>query len=266
MRYFSFTNNKIITKALDESEEVDSIFIDLEILGKESRQANTNSLISKHNFKDLEISRDIIQKSALGVRVNRLNSNSKNEINKCISKGVDVIMLPMFHNPKEVIEVLKFINNRCELDLLFETPESIDKIKYFPLDQIRFSHFGLNDLSIALKAKHMFEVFFNQNLIKATNYLNKKDYCFGVGGVGVVGSKPFDPELIFTMHQLLSSKRCILSRSFLSKIMDKDQKLANITSKFHLDALMSLWYKLEKYPKSKLMENKSLFWEFINSI
>ena len=265
MRYFSFTNSRVITKSLDEADYVDTIFIDLEIIGKEVRQANTNSLISKHTFEDLEVSRDIIKKSDLGVRINPLNPNSENEINKCISGGVDVIMLPMFDKPQEVVKVLNFINNRCALDLLFETPEAISKIKYFPLNQIRFSHFGLNDLSIALKSKHMFEVLFNETLINAANYLNKKKYCFGFGGVGVVGSKPFAPELIFTMHKLLSSNRCILSRAFLSKIMDKNQELANKTCKLHLEALVSLWNKLEKYPYSKLMKNKRQFLDSINS-
>ena len=43
----------IIANSLDRQESVDTIFVDLEIIGKEKRQGHTSSLISRHTKEDI---------------------------------------------------------------------------------------------------------------------------------------------------------------------------------------------------------------------
>ena len=86
MRYFYFSNNINLAKGLDDINEVDTIFIDLEIIGKEKRQAGTNSLISKHSFGDITKIKNAIKNTSLGVRINPIHSNSSNEIEECIQR------------------------------------------------------------------------------------------------------------------------------------------------------------------------------------
>lgn len=259
MNFFAFTNNKSYIKALDQCEKLDTIFIDLEIIGKEKRQVGTNSLISKHTIEDIKICSSLLNNSFMGVRINPLNQNSKIEIEECIENGAEVLMLPMFNKVEEVDEILRIINNRCQLDLLFETPKSLEKINKFPFQSIRFSHFGLNDLSIALNKKHMFEMFFTNLLKDSTEYLKKINHKFGIGGVGAIGSKPFSPKMIFTMHKILSSNRCILSRSFLSKIINTDQSTANKSCIKNTEDLIKVWLGLKNLSYLEIEKNKSNF-------
>lgn len=259
MEFFAFTNNHLYIKALDQCENLDTIFIDLEILGKEKRQAGTNSLISKHTLEDIKICSSILNNSFMGVRINPLNKNSKIEIEECIANGAEVLMLPMFYSVEEVNDILRIINSRCQLDLLFETPKALENIKKFPFQSIRYSHFGLNDLSIALKKKHIFDMFFTNILNDSTEYLRTINHKFGIGGVGAIGSKPFSPKLIFTMHKILSSKRCILSRSFLSKITNTDQCSANKSCIKNTKDLIKLWYDLQNLSSLEIDKYKSNF-------
>ena len=129
MKFFFFSNKIEHAIGLDQIDDIDTIFIDLEIIGKEKRQAGTNSLISKHSIDDIPKIKNCIENTSLGVRINPINPYSEEEIEECIKRGADILMLPMFNNESEVAKCLGYINNRCKLDLLFETPESLLKIK-----------------------------------------------------------------------------------------------------------------------------------------
>ena len=123
MKFIAFSNSKSTT-ALDQNQHVDTIFVDLEILGKELRQKNTNSLISYHSEKDVKSLRKVIHKSKLGVRINPKNKDSEREIKKVINYGADVIMLPMLKR-QGVNQIIKIIDNQCLIDLLVETPQAL---------------------------------------------------------------------------------------------------------------------------------------------
>tara|TARA_A100001388_G_scaffold277650_1_gene270232 strand:- start:3429 stop:4229 length:801 start_codon:yes stop_codon:yes gene_type:complete len=240
MNFFYFSNNEKIVKILDPIEQIDTVFIDLEINGKRSRQPNKNSLISNHKFEDITNVKNNISNTALGVRINPFDINSEYEINECIRRGADIIMLPMFKDEKEVIECLDLIDGRCKLDLLFETPKSLDNISKFPLDKIRFIHFGINDLSIAYNYKNMFECLISGILEKPINYLNSKKITFGIGGIGAYDTKPISPKLIIEMHKYYSSSRIILSRSFLKKLDLNESRKAQLSNKNEIKQIIDL--------------------------
>ena len=240
MKYICFTNKCIIASALDKLEPVDTIFVDLEILGKVDRQGHTGGLISNHTYEDIKNLRNYINSSYLGARIDPFNANSEYQINKCIEYGVEVIMLPMFSTVEEVQKVISLIDKRVFLDLLFETPKSLEIIDFIPKKSIRKIHFGINDLSLAYSFKSMFNCLFFKELENAALKCFQLGFEFGIGGIGALGSKPISPDLIFTKLLKMKSSRVILSRSFLKKIETNNIDSAMNTAKNNLDELISL--------------------------
>tara|TARA_Y100001968_G_scaffold332035_1_gene388747 strand:+ start:1071 stop:1877 length:807 start_codon:yes stop_codon:yes gene_type:complete len=245
MNYICFTNNQIIAKAFDYLSSIDTIFVDLEIIGKEIRQGHTNSLISRHSLEDIIKLRNVISNKALGVRINPINENSRIEIENCIDRGADVLMLPMFDSELEINKILEIVNNRCEIDLLIETPKSLYSCKDFDYSDIRKIHFGLNDLSLAFKFRHIFYCYFNNILEQPTSYLFSKNISFGLGGVGAIGSMPIAPKYILAANILYKSNRLILSRSFLNQIDTTTQDSANVSAMNNLECLNSIYNELK---------------------
>ena len=240
MKFLYFTNNTKIINVLNPINQIDTVFIDLEINGKMARQANTNSLISEHNIQDISKVKDVIENTKLGVRINPINSNSKFEINESIQRGAEVIMLPMFKTVDEVFKCLNIINGRCKLDLLFETPESLKKIKKFPINDVRFVHFGINDISLALNYKNMFECLISGILDEPIDHLNNQNKTFGIGGIGAYDAKPISPKLIMEMHKYYLSSRVILSRNFIKNLDLNDSEESQIHNKLQIDNLFNL--------------------------
>ncbi len=64
---------------------IERIMVDLEILGKQERQGHLNTVISSHSFQDIKNIREVLTTSKLLVRVNPINENSIEEIDKEIT-------------------------------------------------------------------------------------------------------------------------------------------------------------------------------------
>ena len=75
--------------------------VDLEHNGKAKRQKGRDTVISAHMFRIYGICEPIYKHSLL-VRINPINSFSKEEINEVIDAGADAIMLPFFKQKEEV--------------------------------------------------------------------------------------------------------------------------------------------------------------------
>ena len=190
MKYILFTNSTEIAVCAQNCG-VSTIYVDLEILGKESRQANTSSLISYHSLEDISNLRPHISQANLGVRINPINPYIEAEINEVIERGADTLMLPMFRTVQEVEYCLRLIRDRCSLDLLVETPDALDILSELPFHHIRSIHFGINDLSLAYMLRPMFSVLFRPTLITSCEKLVQKNVQFGIGGIGSIDSHPF---------------------------------------------------------------------------
>lgn len=264
MKYICFTNNCLIASSLDELKSIDTIFVDLEILGKFDRQGHTSGLISNHTYEDIERLRKCIKSTCLGVRIDPFNSNSEYQINKCIRYGVEVIMLPMFSAVEEVNKVISLIDNRVSLDLLFETPKSLEIIDLIPKESIRKIHFGINDLSLAYSFKSMFDCLFFKGLEDAALKCFKKGFDFGIGGIGALGSKPIQPELILTKLITMKSNRAILSRSFLKKIETNNLISAKDSAKKNLEELINLERKIMFLDEKEIKHKLKIFKNYLN--
>ena len=151
---------------------IERIMVDLEILGKQERQGHLNTVISSHSFQDIKNIREVLTTSKLLVRVNPINENSIEEIDKVISLGADILMLPMFATADEVSKFIKYINNRVTTCLLLETPQAMTRIDdILDISGIDEIHIGLNDLHLAMGLTFMFELL-SGGIVE---YLSKKN-------------------------------------------------------------------------------------------
>jgi hypothetical protein len=225
MRLMYITNDPKIGK-IAESAGVDWIFVDLEYIGKEKRQANRNTVISAHTIEDIKNMRAAISKSELLVRINPLGEYSKEEIENVINAGADIVMLPFFKTKEEVKTFLKYVNGRVKTCLLVETMSAVEIIdEILELKGIDFIHIGLNDIHIERQTNFMFEFLADGYIDILAEKIKKKEIPFGFGGVAHMDSDllPLAKDIILE-HYRLGSSGVILSRSFIQYSPDIDIK------------------------------------------
>ena len=138
-----YITNQPEIAAIAEQYSVDRIFVDLETLGKEERQAGMNTVKSQHAREDVSAIRQVIHKAELLVRVNPLHKESAEEISDVIARGADIVMLPMFRSAEDARTFVKLVGGRAKTMLLLETKEAeaaIDDI--LAVDGIDEIHIG----------------------------------------------------------------------------------------------------------------------------
>lgn len=225
MRLMYISNDAKIGK-IAESAGVDWIFVDLEYIGKEKRQANRNTVISAHTIEDIKNMRAAVSKSELLVRINPLGEYSKEEIENVINAGADIVMLPFFKTKEEVKTFLKYVNGRVKTCLLVETMSAVEIIdEILELKGIDFIHIGLNDIHIERQTNFMFEFLADGYIDILAEKIKKKEIPFGFGGVAHMDSDllPLAKDII-SEHYRLGSSGVILSRSFIQYSPDIDIK------------------------------------------
>lgn len=225
-----YITNKPEVAKIAEATGVDRIFIDMEYIGKEDRQAGLDCVKSHHTIKDVKKIRKAITKSEVLVRVNPIHaataeySSSEEEINAVIEAGADIIMLPMYKTISEVYRFLNCVNGRTKTLLLAETPEACTIMKEVTsLPEVDEIHIGLNDLHLALNCKFMFELLADGTVESICADIKGKPY--GFGGIARVGYGRLPAEYVIREHYRLGSSRAILSRSFCNadRIQNTDE-------------------------------------------
>lgn len=201
---------------------VDRIWIDMEYIGKEERQAGMNTVKSHHTIEDIRRVRPVVTTAELMVRINPIHSNTSGEIEETIAAGADVIMLPMFKTVDEVRFFLECVRGRTKTILLLETAQGVACIEdILELDGIDEVHIGLNDLHLAYGKHFMFELLVDGTVERLCSFFKRKKIKFGFGGIARIGYGDLPAEMIIAEHYRLGSQMAILSRSFCN---------ANITS------------------------------------
>lgn len=214
LKLIYITNNPAVG-LIAEKNGVDYIMIDLETLGKEERQKNMNSVKSHHSVSDIEAVSNTLTKSSVLVRVNPINPDSKSEIEKVISAGADMIMLPMWKSDAEVKEFLRIVNHRVKTTLLLETKEAVECIdEVLTMGGFDEIHIGLNDLHLSYGMTFMFELLANGTVEALCDKFRKAGIPYGFGGIARIGEGMLPAEKIIMEHYRLGSTRAILSRSF----------------------------------------------------
>lgn len=214
LKLMYITNKENIAKIAEESG-VDWIFIDLEINGKEQRQGHLDTVISRHYIEDVEKIKNVLTKSELLVRVNPIYKGSKNEIDRVIDGGADIIMLPFFKTKDEVETFISYVNGRAKTCLLCETAEAVENIDdILTVEGIDLIHIGLNDLHLAYKMRFMFELLVDGTIEMLCRKFKSKGITYGFGGIAQLGRGDLAAEHIIAEHYMLESSIAILSRSF----------------------------------------------------
>jgi hypothetical protein len=216
------TNNPIVAKAAEESG-VDWIFIDLEVIGKDLRQAHMDTVKSRHSVDDIKIIKSVLTSSKLLVRTNPIHDEIDKEINDSILFGADILMLPYFKTYNEVDNFLTMVNGRVKTCLLLETPDAVSSLGEILQDKrIDYIHIGLNDLHLGYKLNFMFELLSNGTLEMIIDKICETNIEYGFGGIAGLGEGDLPAELIIMEHYRLKSNLAILSRSFYKQNKNED--------------------------------------------
>lgn len=219
LKYLYITNNPVVADICIRAG-IDYIFVDMEYMGKDLRQAGLSMASNHHTTEDVAVMRQVLDNAAntktkLLARVNPIHKSSQAEIDKTVAAGADAIMLPMWKTLGEVQQFLQYVKGRTEVFLLLETrqaAEILDEVLLLPgIDRI---HIGLNDLHLSYGQKFLFEPLANGRVEQLTKKIAAAGIPYGFGGVAKIGEGMLPAERIIMEHYRLGSSCVILSRSF----------------------------------------------------
>lgn len=219
------TNNPQVALIAQEAG-VNRVWVDMEYIGKEQRQAGMNTVKSHHTVEDVIALRNVVPRSQLQVRVNPIHEasseycSSKEEIDNVIEAGAEIVMLPMFKTPKEVEQFVEYVDGRARVLLLCETREAAEKIdEIMSVQGIDEMYVGLNDLHLSYGQKFMFQPLCDGKMDRLAEKIKAKGLPFGFGGIARVGFGMLPAEYIIGEHYRLGSTAAILSRGFCNMNM-----------------------------------------------
>ena len=205
---------------------VDRIFYDLEWIGKAERQHGRNTVKSNNNIDDIPAVREVLNESELLVRTNPIHAYSKEEVEKAIAYGADVLMLPMVIDQHDVEQYVEMVAGRAKVCIMIETAAAmarLDKILAIPgVDEL---FIGLNDLHISMGLTFMFELLSDGLVEYIAQKCNKVGMPFGFGGIARIGEGDLPSDNILGEHVRLGSTSVILSRTFKGVVgVDKNAR------------------------------------------
>jgi hypothetical protein len=213
-----FTNDPALARRADEAG-IDRIGLDLERHAKTERQDGRKTWISDHEEDDLPAIAGSLARAKLFVRTDPVHDGLKEEIDRVIGMGAQVLMLPYFHDADEAARFVEFVGGRATVSLLLETAQAAARIRdIVRLDGVDEIHVGLNDLYLTLGLSSHFEVLASSLLDMLSDVVVGAGIPFGFGGIGRLGDDrlPVSSDLVYAQHPRLGSTRALVSRVFLS--------------------------------------------------
>ncbi len=251
-----------------QTSGVDIVMVDLEIIGKQSRQGGLNTIISNHSIESIAPIREILDKTKtkLMVRINPLYKGSQQEIDVVIENGADLIMVPMFKSKNELQTICNFIDGRCGVVPLLETTQALLRIDdILDIQNFEFIHLGLNDLRISLGISFLFEVVSGGLIEYAGMKILNKQMKFGFGGIARMDSGELPGKLVLSEHVRLGSNAVILSRAFHnnSKTIKELNENVNLEKEIHR---LRQYENLYSRDNSILIDNKIEFKSIVDKI
>ena len=210
---------------------VDRIFYDLEWIGKAERQHGRNTVKSNNNIDNIPAVRKVLNKSELLVRTNPIHAYSKEEVEKAIAYGADVLMLPMVMDHHDVEQYVEMVAGRAKVCIMIETAAALarlDKILAVPgVDEL---FIGLNDLHISMGLTFMFGLLSDGLVEYIAQKCNKVGMPFGFGGIARIGEGDLPSDNILGEHVRLGSTSVILSRTFKGVVgVDKNARKIDLS-------------------------------------
>ena len=233
LKLMYITNDPEIA-VIAENAGVDRIFVDMEYIGKSVRQGGMDTVQSHHTVEQVKKIRKVLTRSQLMVRINPLHDATENycsseeEINAVIDAGADLVMLPYFHRAEDIELFVKIVDGRAKVFPLLESKDALDNIdEILEVSGIDEIHIGLNDLSLDLKKKFMFELLADGTVEILCEKFRRRGISYGFGGIGRLGKGELPAEYIIKEHYRLGSGCAILSRSFCNTNVITDKEKIN---------------------------------------
>ena len=260
------TNDQQIA-GIAQNAGTDKIFVDLEVLGKAERQGSIDSVKSHHTVDDVARIRQILTRAELLVRVNPLYEGSKQEIDRVIAGGAQIVMLPMAKSAKEVEQFIRFVNGRARVNLLLETREADEALdNILALGGIDEVLIGLNDLHLSYRRTFMFELLSDGTVERICNKLRRNNVFYGFGGIARIGYGALPAENILAEHYRLGSQMVILSRSFCDVQLLND--LAVIEDRFFngIDAIRRYEERYIDWTADQFSANQVIVRDYVKKI
>ncbi len=196
---------------------IDRIGVDLETHGKRERQRGLGTWISTHRIESLPAIRARLAAARLFARVNPVSAASAAEVERLLSVGVEVLMLPMFRSAEEIAQFTALVDGRASVVGLLETVEAAEDIeRVVAVPGVLEIHLGINDLALSIGASNRFEVLDSALVERLSVAVRSAGLRFGVGGIGRVGDErlPVPPDLIYAQYARLGATAALLSRAF----------------------------------------------------
>ena len=233
-----YITNRPEVARIAEAAGVDRIFVDMEYIGKAQRQGGMDTVQSHHTVEDVRVIRRATSRAELMVRVNPIHDasaeygSSEEEIDAIVAAGADIIMLPYFTTAEEVRRFIRAVDGRARTLPLLESAKAAaaaDEILDIPgIDEI---FVGLNDLSLDLGKKFMFELLPDGTVEQLCVKFKRKGIPYGFGGIAAPGKGMLPSEYIIREHYRLGSTCVILSRSFCNtEIVTDPEEIRSIFS------------------------------------
>lgn len=198
-----------------ENAGVDRIFYDLEYIGKADRQHGRNTVKSNNRLEDLPAIRKVVNKSELLVRTNPIHAYSRDEIDKAIAFGADILMLPMTMDDHDARQYVEMVAGRAKVCIMIETAAAMARLdKIIAIEGVDEVFIGLNDLHISMGLTFMFELLSDGLVEYIAEKCNKAKMPFGFGGIARIGEGDLRSDDILAEHVRLGSSSVILSRTF----------------------------------------------------
>jgi citrate lyase beta subunit len=246
---------------------VDWVMIDLEQIGKLERQGHLDTVMSSHSVQDVAKVRPSVPPGRLVVRTNPVHPGSGEEVEAVLSAGADMLMLPWFHSPDEVHAFCRLVGRRAKVILLVETRRAMENLfECCSVPGVDRVHIGLNDLSIELGRRFMFELLADDTVEKMAKILRAMGMPFGIGGVARLGEGVLPAERILAEHARLGSDAAILSRTFHRRAATVAELINAVDLEKETRGLRDEYDRCTRLSDSEIIENKKIIENIVKSI
>ncbi len=213
----SFITNDTALARVAERAGVDRVFVDLERLGKASRQQGRALFQSTHVPGDVAAMRRILDRSELIVRIDPPNRRTAAQVEFAVRSGADYVMLPFFRTVAEAARFLEMVAGRAGAVLLVETAEAAEVLaELIALPGLSEVHIGLNDLSLSLGRRFLLDPIADGTVHGLCRILREAGMDFGFGGIGSLSRRdlPVNPEWVLACQVCEGATRGWLGRTF----------------------------------------------------
>lgn len=256
MTFLMIVNDPEIARFAHESG-VARLFVDLEYMGKDTRQKGLDTWKSGQTMADVTRIREAVPEGHLLVRINPLHDGTQAELDEVLARGADSVMLPMFRSRDELAWFLDLLAGRAQAVPLIETTDALKAVpgicETLPLDRL---HIGLNDLHLDLKLDFMLQPLGEGLLDEVAEAFHTHGIRFGIGGIARAGEGIVSPEYLLGEHVRLGSDAAILSRTMHRSAPDLASLRAAIDFPTELAKLQAIYAGFQRADAATLERNR----------